>query len=58
MYEVLVRRLAQWETQQDLPRTTRARPSFATLPNVMVIDGGKGQLAAVLRALRGSVTAA
>jgi excinuclease ABC subunit C len=53
MEEVLGRRLAQWETQQDLsPHDPKRNESFATLPNVIVIDGGPGQLAAGLRALR------
>src|SRR5689334_16219365 len=54
MEEVLGRRLAQWETQQDLsPHDPKRNESFATLPNLIVIDGGPGQLAAGLRALQG-----
>jgi excinuclease ABC subunit C len=54
MEEVLSRRLAQWETQQDRsPHDPKRNESFATLPNVVVIDGGPGQLAAGLRALDG-----
>ena len=54
MEEVLGRRLAQWETQQDLsPHDPKRNESFATLPNLIVIDGGPGQLAAGLRALEG-----
>jgi excinuclease ABC subunit C len=54
MEEVLSRRLNQWETQQDLsPHDPKRNESFATLPNVVVIDGGPGQLAAGLRALEG-----
>ncbi|MBV8998341.1 MAG: excinuclease ABC subunit UvrC, partial [Solirubrobacterales bacterium] len=53
MEEVLSRRLAQWERQRDLsPHDKDYDPSFATLPNVVVIDGGKGQLSAGLRALQ------
>ncbi len=53
MEEVLGRRLAQWETQQDLsPHDPKRNESFATLPNVIVIDGGQGQLSAGLRALK------
>jgi excinuclease ABC subunit C len=53
MEEVLSRRLAQWETQQDLsPHDPKRNESFATLPNVIVIDGGPGQLSAGLRALQ------
>ncbi len=35
------------------PHDKEYDPSFAALPNVVVIDGGKGQLSAGLRALRG-----
>jgi excinuclease ABC subunit C len=53
MEEVLSRRLAQWEAQQDLsPHDPKRNESFATLPNVIVIDGGPGQLAAGVRALQ------
>src|ERR687889_515581 len=54
MSEVLSRRLAQWEAQQDLsPHDPKRSESFATLPNLIVIDGGPGQLSAGLRALDG-----
>jgi excinuclease ABC subunit C len=53
MEEVLTRRLAQWESQQDLsPHDPKRNESFATLPSLVVIDGGPGQLSAGLRALR------
>jgi excinuclease ABC subunit C len=54
MEEVLGRRFARWEQQRDVsPHDKDYDPSFAALPNVVVIDGGKGQLAAGLRALEG-----
>ena len=54
MEEVLSRRLAQWERQRDVsPHDKAYDPSFASLPNLVVIDGGKGQLSAGLRALQG-----
>jgi excinuclease ABC subunit C len=54
MAEVLSRRLAQWERQVDIsPHDPEYDESFATLPSLVVIDGGKGQLAAGLTALRG-----
>jgi excinuclease ABC subunit C len=54
MAEVLGRRYAQWERQADIsPHDPAFDPSFAALPNVVVIDGGKGQLAAGLGPLRG-----
>jgi excinuclease ABC subunit C len=54
MAEVLGRRFAQWERQADIsPHDPAFDQSFAALPNVVVIDGGKGQLAAGLGPLRG-----
>ena len=50
--EVLGRRLAQHEDQADLsPHEPDRDESFAALPDLIVIDGGKGQLAAGMRAL-------
>ncbi|MEZ5122502.1 MAG: excinuclease ABC subunit UvrC [Solirubrobacterales bacterium] len=52
MAEVLGRRLARWERQADLsPHDPEFDASFAALPNLIVIDGGPGQLAAGLGAL-------
>ncbi len=54
MEEILGRRLAQWERQRERsPHDREHDASFATLPSLIVIDGGKGQLSAGLRALRG-----
>ncbi len=54
MEQILSRRLARWERQRDIsPHDKEYDPSFATLPNLVVIDGGKGQLSAGLRALDG-----
>ncbi len=54
MAEVLGRRFAQWERQADIsPHDPDYDASFAALPNVVVIDGGKGQLGAGLGPLRG-----
>jgi excinuclease ABC subunit C len=54
MAEVLARRFAQWERQADVsPHDPAYDRSFASLPNLVVIDGGKGQLAAGLGPLGG-----
>jgi excinuclease ABC subunit C len=54
MAEVLGRRFAQWERQADIsPHDPDYDASFAGLPNLVVIDGGKGQLSASLGPLRG-----
>jgi excinuclease ABC subunit C len=52
--EVLGRRYAQWEAQADIsPHDSDYDSSFASLPSLVVIDGGAGQLAAGLGPLRG-----
>jgi excinuclease ABC subunit C len=52
MEEVLSRRLARLLEQRDRsPHDAELDPSFAAQPDLIVIDGGKGQLAAGLRAL-------
>jgi excinuclease ABC subunit C len=54
MAEVLNRRYAQWERQNGRsPYDADRDASFAALPNVVVLDGGKGQLAAGLEPLQG-----
>jgi excinuclease ABC subunit C len=54
MSEVLSRRYAQWEKQAERsPYDAERDASFAALPNLVVIDGGKGQLAAGLEPLEG-----
>jgi excinuclease ABC subunit C len=53
MEEILGRRMGRFERQRDVsPHDKEFDPSFAALPNVIVIDGGKGQLSAGLRALQ------
>jgi excinuclease ABC subunit C len=50
--EVLGRRRARFLEQVDLsPHDPERDPSFAARPDLIVIDGGKGQLAAGMRAL-------
>jgi excinuclease ABC subunit C len=54
MAEVLSRRFTRWEKQADFsPHDPSHDASFAALPNLVVIDGGKGQLAAGLVPLAG-----
>ena len=54
MAEVLGRRYAQWEKQTERsPYDADRDASFASLPNLVVIDGGPGQLSAGLEPLRG-----
>jgi excinuclease ABC subunit C len=54
MAEVLSRRFAQWERQADIsPHDPDYDASFAALPSLVVIDGGKGQLAAGISQLEG-----
>jgi excinuclease ABC subunit C len=53
MEEVLTRRLNRYLEQVDLSPHDRERDdSFASLPSLIVIDGGKGQLSAGTRALK------
>jgi excinuclease ABC subunit C len=53
MEEVLSRRIARYLEQADLsPHDGKRDESFASLPSLVVIDGGKGQLAAGMRALQ------
>jgi excinuclease ABC subunit C len=53
MEEVLSRRMARYLEQADLsPHDRKRDDSFASLPSLILIDGGKGQLAAGVRALQ------
>ncbi len=54
MAEVLSRRYAQWSKQAERsPYDAERDASFAALPHLVVIDGGKGQLGAGLEPLHG-----
>jgi excinuclease ABC subunit C len=51
--EVLARRVDRYLEQVDLsPHDGKRDASFASLPSLVMIDGGKGQLAAGMKALR------
>ncbi|MGV1048631.1 MAG: excinuclease ABC subunit UvrC [Solirubrobacterales bacterium] len=53
MEEILGRRLNRYLEQADLsPHDGKRDDSFASLPSLILIDGGKGQLAAGMRALQ------
>jgi excinuclease ABC subunit C len=53
MEEVLTRRMKRYFEQADLsPHDKDRDDSFASLPSLVMIDGGKGQLASGMRALR------
>jgi excinuclease ABC subunit C len=53
MEEILGRRMNRYLEQVDLsPHDRKRDASFASLPSLVVIDGGKGQLSAGMRALR------
>jgi excinuclease ABC subunit C len=52
MQEVLTRRLGRFMQQADIsPHDSDRDASFAALPDLIVIDGGKGQLSAGMKAL-------
>jgi excinuclease ABC subunit C len=52
MQEVLERRVTRYLEQVDLsPHDGKRDESFASLPSLVTIDGGKGQLGAAMRAL-------
>jgi len=53
MNEVLTRRLGRYvEESEKSPHDAELDESFAALPDLIMIDGGKGQLAAGVRALQ------
>jgi excinuclease ABC subunit C len=53
MEEVLSRRMNRYLEQVDLsPHDGKRDASFASLPSLIVIDGGKGQLSAAMRSLK------
>jgi excinuclease ABC subunit C len=52
MEEALRRRFKRWQAAQDIdPMVKKPDPSFSVLPNLLVIDGGKGQLSRAVQIL-------
>jgi len=53
MEEMLTRRLRRWKASQETEGRPGSKPdaSFSLLPDLMIIDGGKGQLGRVVRVL-------
>ncbi len=53
MEEVLLRRFKRWQSAEDLAEKPGAKPdpSFSRLPDLIIIDGGKGQLSRAVQTL-------
>jgi excinuclease ABC subunit C len=53
MEEVLTRRLNRWRAAQDLAEAPGEKPdpAFAILPDVLIVDGGKGQLSRAVKVM-------
>ena len=53
MEEVLNRRFNRWKAAQDMANTpgVKSDPAFALLPDLVLIDGGKGQLGRAVKVL-------
>ena len=54
MEEVLTRRLNRWQAAQEASSTPGKKPdqSFARLPDLLLVDGGKGQLSRAVEVLK------
>jgi len=53
MEEVLTRRFRRWQSAQKVSQAPGKKPdrSFSTLPDLLIVDGGKGQLGRTVNAL-------
>jgi excinuclease ABC subunit C len=53
MEEVLTRRFNRWKAAEELAEAPGEKPdpAFAILPDVLIVDGGKGQLSRAVRVL-------
>ena len=51
MEEVLTRRFNRWKAAQELAETPGEKPdpAFAILPDLLIVDGGKGQLSRLVK---------
>ncbi len=54
MEEVLIRRFNRWQAAQDLSQNLGKKPdpSFSVLPDLLIVDGGKGQLSRAISVLQ------
>jgi excinuclease ABC subunit C len=54
MQEVLTRRFRRWQASQEESIAPGAKPdeSFAFLPDLLIVDGGKGQLSRAIQVLQ------
>jgi len=55
MEEVLTRRFKRWDASREIGDTPGKKPdpAFALLPDVLIVDGGKGQVSRVIQVLEG-----
>ena len=53
MEEVLMRRFKRWQSAQEIIEVgSKVDPSFSILPDVLIVDGGKGQLSRAVKVLK------
>ena len=54
MQEVLLRRFKRWQAAEELKKEPGAKPdlSFSLLPDLLIVDGGKGQLGRAVLVLK------
>lgn len=53
MEEVLSRRFKRWQAAQEITEVgSKVDPSFSILPDVLIVDGGKGQLSRAVKVVK------
>ncbi len=53
MEEVLSRRFKRWQSAQEVKEVgSKVDPSFSILPDLLIVDGGKGQLSRAVKVLK------